>query len=87
MTPPDHPDFIQDPSGHKAACDAVLDTLQHQLNEGNIPEGGMLAAYVTIVETIKPDGDSGIYLLWSDGRTTVMSGLLTTGQMILAKNT
>lgn len=83
---PDHPDFVSDPSGHKAACDAVLDTLTNCLQEGTIPEGGMIAAYVTVVETIQEDGGSGLYLLWSDGRTTVLSGLLTVGSMVIAKN-
>lgn len=71
---------------HAQACNHILGELQQLVNEGKIPDGGMIAAYVTVVETMTEDGGSKLFLLWSDGRTSVMSGLLTCGQMLVTSN-
>ncbi len=78
------PDMPQDP--HAKACDEVMSHLSDLLAVGGIPGGGYISAYVTVVETMNDQGGSDIYLLFSDGRTTMLTGLLTCGSMMVAKN-
>lgn len=66
---------------HTEASNRVLSTLQETLNDGVIPNGGMVASYITIVETIDNDGNSKVQVLWSDNRMTILLGLLQWGQM------
>lgn len=83
MTPPEH----QPTDPHEIACNELLGHLSDLLANGSIPGGGMISAYVTVVETMTPEGGSSIYLLWSDPRTTVMLGLLAAGNLQVVKHT
>lgn len=82
MTPPEH--IPTDP--HEVACNKLLGNISDLLQEGGIPGGGMVAAYVTVVETMTPEGGSNVYLLWSDPRTTVMLGLLSAAEKQVTKH-
>lgn len=69
---------------HGEASGRVLSTLQDLLNDEVIPNGGMVASYITVVETIDSEGESKVQVLWSDNRLTILLGLLQWGQMHVA---
>lgn len=80
------PDENNPTDPHAVACNKNLSLMQELVNEGLIEGGGMVSAYVTVVETTDDYGGSQVHLLWSDGRTTMLTGLLTVGSMMVAKN-
>lgn len=68
---------------HQAAANKVLDALQDAITEGLIPGGGRIASYITIVETLDESGNSRVFPLWNDNRTTALLGLLAYGQIVV----
>lgn len=67
----------------QTANDAILNTLQELTNKGVVGDGkgGMIMAYLTVVELVDSEGHSRVFPLFNDPRTTVLFGLLQFAQL------
>lgn len=68
---------------HTEASTRILSELQDLFTDGTIPGGGMVASFVTVVESFDDEGNSRVQVLWSDARTTVLLGLLNYGNVLV----
>lgn len=66
---------------HTEASRRVDDTLYDLLQEGVIPDGGVVVSSITVLETMTEDGQSRTFMLTTDKRKTMLFGLLQVGSM------
>ena len=74
-------DRFLDQESHAEASKRIDETLKDLLDEGVIPDGGIVTAAITVVETMDGNGNSRSFTLFTDARFTMLLGLLQVGNM------
>jgi hypothetical protein len=66
---------------HDKIANRILDALQDAINAGELEGSSMVTSFVCVVETLRSDGESGLSMVFSDKRQTVLLGLLNWAHM------